>query len=76
MVLEDDEDIYAYTRTLDKEKYIIITNLSNKEVKYSFKECKLEYKNLLISNYRVDEHCDLNEFILKPYEARLYKITK
>ena len=76
LVLEDDEDIYAYTRTLDKEKYIIITNLSNKEVKYSFKECKLEYKNLLISNYRVDEHCDLNEFILKPYEARLYKITK
>jgi alpha-glucosidase len=74
LILEQDEDIYAYTRTLDHEKYIVITNLSNKYVNYNYTKDNLCYKNLMINNYKVDSHEDRTEFMLKPYEARLYKI--
>ncbi len=74
LILEDHEDIYAYTRTLEDDKYIIITNLSEKEVKYAYDKENLKYENLILSNYKVDEHQSITEFNLKPYEARLYKI--
>ena len=74
MILEEDENIYAYTRTLDNDKYVIIANLSSNEAVYKYEGLGLMYDNLKISNYKVEEHNCLNEFILKPYEARLYKL--
>ncbi len=74
LILEDDENIYAYTRTLNGEKYVIIVNLSTKETKYFNKDIKLNYDNLLISNYDIDIHEEMTEFTMKPYESRLYKI--
>ena len=74
LVLKDDDKIYAYTRTLNNEKYIIITNISEENVKFDYDEEKLKYKDLLLSNYKVNEHEDITKFILKPYEARLYKL--
>ncbi len=74
LILEDDENIYAYTRTLNEEKYVIIVNLSTKETKYFNKDIKLNYDNLLISNYDIDIHEEITEFTMKPYESRLYKI--
>ncbi|MEG1001970.1 glycoside hydrolase family 13 protein [Clostridium sp.] len=73
LILEDDDFIYAYTRTLEDEKYIIITNLSLNDVNYSY-DNTLKYNNLLINNYEVSEHDDINEFVLKPYECRMYKL--
>ncbi|MBU3104674.1 glycoside hydrolase family 13 protein [Clostridium gasigenes] len=74
LILEDDENIYAYTRTLNGEKYVIIVNLSTKETKYFNKDIKLNYGKLLISNYDIDIHEEIIEFTMKPYESRLYKI--
>lgn len=74
LILEDDDKVYAYTRTLNNEKYIIITNISEESVKFSYDEEKLKYDGLILSNYKVDEHEDITEFILKPYEARLYRL--
>lgn len=74
LMLEDDEKIYAYTRTLNNEKFIIITNISEENVKFSYDEEELKYDGLILSNYKVDEHEDITEFILKPYEARLYRL--
>ena len=73
LILEDDDFIYAYTRTLEDEKYIIITNLSPNDVNYSY-DNTLKFNNLLINNYEVSEHDDINEFVLKPYECRMYKL--
>ena len=73
LILDEDEKIYAYTRTMNNEKFIIIVNLSHDEVKYCYDE-ELNYNELLISNYNVDEHDVIKEFVLKPYEARLYKL--
>ena len=73
LILEEDEQIYAYTRTLGKEKYIIISNLTKEEAKYSYQKEKLSSKNLILSNYKVEDHKDITEFTLKPYECRIYK---
>ena len=73
LILDEDDKIYAYIRTMGDEKFIVIVNLSHDEVKYSYEE-KLNYSKLLLSNYKVEAHDIINEFILKPYEARLYKL--
>ncbi|GAB6168724.1 alpha-glucosidase [Clostridium carnis] len=74
LILEDNENIYAYTRTLDNEKYLVIVNLSENKVLYRYDECKLNYDGLLINNYNVEEHKTITKFTLKPYEARMYRI--
>ncbi len=75
LILENHEQIYAYTRTLEHEKFIVIVNLTNKEARYSYDKEKLNYKELTLSNYLVEEHEDITELVLKPFEARLYKIV-
>ncbi|MBD5639961.1 alpha-glucosidase [Clostridium botulinum] len=74
LILENHGQIYAYTRTLNHEKFIVIVNLTSKEAKYSYNKEKLNYKGLIISNYPVEKHEDITEIVLKPFEARLYKI--
>ena len=73
LILKDHEQIYAYTRTLEDEKYIIICNLSDNSSTYSYNET-LEFDNLIISNYKVNNHLPMDKFELKPWECRLYKI--
>lgn len=73
LILAEDEKIYAYTRTMNNEKFIVIVNLSHDEAKYCYDE-ELNYNELLISNYNVDAHSVIKEFVLRPYEARLYKL--
>ncbi|APU60541.1 glycoside hydrolase family 13 protein [Clostridium botulinum] len=75
LILAHHEQIYAYTRTLGNEKFIVIANLTNNEVKYTYKREKLNYKGLIISNYSIEKHEDITEILLKPFEARLYKIV-
>ena len=74
MILEEDEKIYAYTRTLDNDKYVVIVNLSDEEALYKYDDLDLIYENLMLANYKVREHGILKELVLKPYKARLYKV--
>ena len=67
-LLEDNDDIYAYERTLGNEKLVVACNFTNKEV-----PCELFEENKgeeLITNYK--NHVG---GILQPYETRviLYK---
>lgn len=73
LILKDHEEIYAYTRTLEDEKYIIICNLSDNNSIYDYEDT-LEYDNLCISNYNVNKHLPTNKIDLMPWECRLYKI--
>ena len=72
LILEEDENIYAYTRELNNDKCIVICNLSNEEVDYSYEESTLKFENLKLSNYNVNKHSDLCSFKLRPWECRLY----
>ena len=74
LILENDANIYSYIRELDNEKFIVITNLTDKNVKFSYDEELLKYEDLLISNYEINAHENTKIITLNPYEARLYKL--
>ncbi|WP_194191332.1 glycoside hydrolase family 13 protein [Clostridium chrysemydis] len=74
LILKDDEKIYAYTRKLEDEKFIIICNLTEEKALYEYEEVVLKGENLIISNYEVSETEDTKKILLKPYECRLYRI--
>jgi alpha-glucosidase len=73
LILEDHEQIFAYTRTLGDEKALIICNLTGKEAAYEYNEEELSSEDLALSNYDVDCHEKISGFILRPYEARVYR---
>ncbi|MCL6586632.1 MAG: alpha-glucosidase [Anoxybacillus sp.] len=75
LILEDDPLIYAYTRTLGKETLVVITNFSSETPVFRLpNEITYSTKQLLISNYDVDEREELHEIQLRPWEARVYKL--
>ena len=75
LILKDHEQIYSYMRIHEEDKYIIICNLSDQIVEYDYSSVKLDFENMLISNYEVNKHSPINKFDLKPWECRLYKIN-
>lgn len=70
LILEDDTNIFAYERILNDEKFLVICNLKSESSNYKYEKLTLKYENLILSNYNVDAHKDLNNFELKPWEAR------
>ena len=52
----------------------MIVNLSDEKALYKYDDLNLNYENLMLANYKIREHGILNELVLKPYEARLYKV--
>ncbi|MBP3040335.1 alpha-glucosidase [Bacillaceae bacterium Marseille-Q3522] len=76
LILEDDEQIFAYTRMLEDEKMLIITNLFSEATVFTMpNDVIYKTKQLCLSNYDVPENEDIGQFTLKPYEARVYKLT-
>ena len=64
LLLPEDENIFAYVRTLDNQKLLVVCNFSKSEQKFDFQG--YENAKVLISNYNRD---DREDGILKPYEA-------
>ena len=75
LILEEDTNIFAYERILNDEKFLIICNLKSECSEYEYESLTLKYENLILYNYDVDAHEDLNKFLLQPWEARVYKIN-
>ncbi|MEH7443292.1 alpha-glucosidase [Bacillus sp. JJ1122] len=72
LILEDHEQIYAYTRTLDAEQAIVISNLSGEPAAFEFDGFSLDANKLLLSNHEVETHGPVTSFTLKPFETRVY----
>ncbi|MCA0988824.1 glycoside hydrolase family 13 protein [Guptibacillus algicola] len=72
LILEDHTQIYAYTRTTEDDKVIVITNLSTEPAAFN-SDLTLKGENLLLHNYTVEKN-ESTPFVLKPYEARVYRI--
>ena len=64
LLLPEDENIFAYIRTLDNQKLLVVCNFSKSEQKFDFSG--YENAKVLISNYNGDT---VKDGILKPYEA-------
>ncbi|MEK5523939.1 glycoside hydrolase family 13 protein [Heyndrickxia sp. FSL W8-0423] len=74
LILDNDPQIFAYTRTLSNKRVLVLTNLSDQSVKYVHDNISLKYDNLILNNYEVEKHEITNQCLLKPYEARVYWI--
>lgn len=75
ILMENDEQIYAFTRTIGSEKLIVICNFSDGNPVFELNnEALLDNKSLLISNYEVDADDTIERIVLRPYEARVYRV--
>ncbi|MBO5032506.1 MAG: alpha-glucosidase [Lachnospiraceae bacterium] len=67
MLLMDDENIFAYTRTNEDSQLLVVCNFYDQTVRCPLEEPDASMK-LLISNYKDADHT----MVLRPYEARMY----
>ncbi|MBT2755839.1 alpha-glucosidase [Mesobacillus foraminis] len=73
LILEDHENIYAYTRTLGTERLVVMSNFSGDETQFHLPDyINFHTAEMLIGNYKVDESELITSLTLKPYEARVY----
>lgn len=72
LIMEDHEQIYAYTRTLEEEKWLIVLNFTGHPVALELPEgLSTEGGDIVIANYPV-EGVDSSQ--LRPFEARVYSL--
>ncbi|MGN6711266.1 glycoside hydrolase family 13 protein [Anaerocolumna jejuensis] len=69
LLLEEAKDIFAYTRTSEGEKLLIICNFHEKEIPFLLPEGWSGKEEILIANY--NEIAETEK--LRPYEARIYR---
>ena len=75
LILESDQEIYAFTRTLENNRLLIILNFTRNQPAFELpNSISFSNKQLLISNYAVDEVEDVRSLTLRPYEARVYAL--
>jgi len=75
LIFDSHEEIYAFTRTLDEDRLLVILNFSDKSPVFDLPEhIPSTTGNLLISNYEVDSPHNIRQITLRPYEARVYRL--
>lgn len=66
-----DSSVFAFTRSMGKEQWLIILNMASKRITYHTERSG----TLILSNYH-SVNDNNTSFLLQPYEARIYKINK
>ncbi|MGG3640163.1 glycoside hydrolase family 13 protein [Bacillus gobiensis] len=75
-ILEEDERVYACLRTLEDEAVLVILNFSREQADFTLPtDWKFAINHLLIANNEVNPEESINKFTLRPYEARVYKLS-
>ncbi|NMG17302.1 alpha-glucosidase [Aromatoleum bremense] len=74
LLMEDDAQIYAYSRTHDAQRYVIITNMTRDEARYHQRGLLLDGGGLLLANQPVEPHAPTDSLLFRPYEARVYRL--
>lgn len=76
LLLEDHQEIYAYVRTYQDKKLLVICNFyENNPVFELPRDIHFMTKQLLASNYETEEQSDISRFTMQPYEARVYLLN-
>ncbi|MBM7555831.1 glycoside hydrolase family 13 protein [Halanaerobacter jeridensis] len=76
LLLEDSQSIYSYLRVLEGERVLVMLNFSADETKFELpQDIDFSEQELLINNYEVRADSEIKEIDLKPYEARVYKLS-
>lgn len=72
LLVPDDEQVFAYTRTLDDTTLLVVSNFTGTKATYQY-EGSIHGPELLLSNY--DKTYDLDSpMTLSPYESVIFKI--
>ncbi|OMD78530.1 glycoside hydrolase family 13 protein [Paenibacillus odorifer] len=71
LLLPEHEDIYAYTRTLDDEKWLVLLNFNEIPQTVDLSAELSKATELIIGNYPDDAP---TRELLRPYEARVYRL--
>jgi oligo-1,6-glucosidase len=75
LIAKDHEQVYAYTRTLEDEKWLILCNFTAQASPFTLpEEIKHKETELLISNYDVNSSDGSSEFQLRPFESGVYRL--
>ena len=75
LILDDHQEIYAFTRTLEDDRLLVILNFTRNNPVFALPDSvSFSDKELVISNYAVDPVEDVRLLTLRPYEARVYRL--
>ncbi len=75
LLLPDDEQIYAFTRTLADDRLLVILNFSAQQPVFNLPDgVRFSGRELLLSNHVVDPQEEIHSLTLRPYEARVYRL--
>jgi len=72
-LIADNEELYAYTRTLNNKKLLIIINFALEDINLPDELADLTKNSEIILNSFNNLNNNLN--ILQPFEARIYKLN-
>jgi oligo-1,6-glucosidase len=73
LLLDDHEQIHAFTRTLDDDRLLVILNFSADTPVFALPTpIHFAEQEPLIGNYPVDPAEDIRQLTLRPYEARVH----
>lgn len=76
ILAEDNEQIYAYLRTLGGEQLLVVLNFFGKPALFELPDDVVyQEQELLISNYEVQPDENIRRIELRPYEARVYQLN-
>jgi oligo-1,6-glucosidase len=77
LILADHPAIYAFTRTLDDDRLLVILNFTGDTPVFELpEEVPATGHELLIANYAVDGAEPIQQIALRPYEARVYRLWR
>lgn len=74
LLLVSDEEVYAYTRTLADERYLVLLNFSTKKVVKNISKIDFKKTELVLSNDNIYSTEKLDTFELMPYQACIYQL--
>ena len=74
LVLEDHEQIFAYSRTHGNEQYLVLCNMSDRSAEFDHLPKAITSANLMLANHNVEAHTLTTTGTLKPFEARVYRL--
>ena len=73
LLLRDHTQIYAYIRTLEQQRLLVVCNFSGDMPDFELPaSVPARDAQLLVGNWPVDLTLPFNAFQMRPYEARLY----
>jgi oligo-1,6-glucosidase len=76
LLLKDSEEVYAYSRTFEQERFLILLSFTTATTTVQIDEIDFSKADLLISNETFENsQTHSNSFTLKPYQAAVYMLS-